>query len=441
MKRVLVLARVFPPFRSVGHSIRMVKFIKYLPALGWLPSVLTIDDRRELEFDRKQGSETLLAEIPQEVSIYRTAAGEPSWRFLEKEREFGRRNLLTRVAAKLLGGARRWLFRNVLLPDRFILWLPFALQRGRQIARSEGIEVIFATCPPYSATVIGALLKLVTGKRLVLDFRDDWLDTPSYRSMPPIARLVSRWMERWVVGLADKVVLVTDWSRNAFLDRYPTEAPAKFILVPNGCDLGEFAVLGPLITMPRNPRFTILHAGSLSDSKHWARTPATLFQALHSIVQRQPWMAQELNLAFTGFLPEGARQLVSDLDLSGVVTELGFLPRDEFIRFMQASDLLVVINYEGFATLIPGKIYEYWAVGGPPIILLSCAGAAASLVAKHSLGITVDPSDVAGIEDAILMAYHRSKSTTPMRLSTAGIESYDRQALTRQLAQTLSMVV
>ena len=79
------------------------------------------------------------------------------------------------------------------------------------------------------------------------------------------------------------------------------------------------------------------------------------------------------------------------MGLSAVVKELGFLPRNDLLRFMKASDMLLVINYEGFSTLIPGKIYEYWAVGGPPILLLSCPGAAASLIEQHSLGLTVDP--------------------------------------------------
>jgi glycosyltransferase involved in cell wall biosynthesis len=440
MKKVLVVARVFPPFRSVGHSIRMVKFIKYLPSLGWLPSVLTIKDRQEYEADRKQGSEALLAEVPREVSIYRTAAGEPSWQFLEKERAFGRRNWLTKAIVKILGGARRWGFRTFLVPDRCLLWLPFALGRGRQIVTREGIDLILATCPPHSATLVGACLKVLTRKRLILDFRDDWIDTPWYQGKPAIVRFVNRRMERWAVKHADRVVLVTEWSRKAFLERYPTEPHEKFVLVSNGCDLEEFPVLDPLMASPRHPRFTILHAGTLNDSKNWARTPAPVFQALHSLLQREPSLSADVSLAFTGFLPVGQRQLVKDLDLSAVVTELGFLPRTEFIRFMQACDLLVVINYEGCATLIPGKIYEYWAVGGPPILLLSCPGAAGSLVEQHSLGITVDPSDVAAIEAAILAVYRQSRSATPMRVKTAGIEPYDRKALTRQLAQLLSTV-
>jgi glycosyltransferase involved in cell wall biosynthesis len=129
------------------------------------------------------------------------------------------------------------------------------------------------------------------------------------------------------------------------------------------------------------------------------------------------------------------------MGLSTVVRELGYLPRDELLRVMDAAGMLLVINYEGFSTLIPGKIYEYWAVGGPPILLLSCPGAAARFVEQHGLGFTVDPADRAGIQQALLAAYRQSKTAAPLRVSAAGIEAYDRQALTRQLAQVLAAVI
>jgi glycosyltransferase involved in cell wall biosynthesis len=440
MNKVLMIARVFPPFRSVGHSIRVVKFVRYLPAMGWLPSVLTIDDRREYEIDRKQGSETLLAEIPPEVPIYRTSAGEPSREYLEKERAFGQRNWLTRMLVKVFGGARRWAFRNLLPPDYLLVWLPFALRRGRQIVRRAPIDVIFATCPPHSATLIGACLKVVTRKPLILDFRDDWIDTPTYHTKPALTRVIERSMESLAIKTADKVILVTEWSRQAFLERYPGQPNGKFVLIPNGCDLADIAVLKAVVPAPNTSRFTILHAGSLNDGKggNWTRTPTTLFQAVRGIVQEHPDLAGQLALAFTGVLPDGVRQVAVEMGLSGVVQELGFLQRADLVSRMQAADMLVAINYEGYATLIPGKIYEYWAVGGPPILLLTCPGAAANLVEQHNLGLTADPSDVAGIQEAILTVYRRSKSPAPMRIDTAGIAPYDRQALTRQLADILS---
>jgi hypothetical protein len=81
-----------------------------------------------------------------------------------------------------------------------------------------------------------------------------------------------------------------------------------------------------MVQAPYNSRFTILHAGSLNDSRNWTRTPATLFQAVHQLLQREPDLAEKLTLAFTGVLPERQRQYVEEMGLSGVVRELGFLP-------------------------------------------------------------------------------------------------------------------
>ena len=441
MKKLLMIAHVFPPFRSVGQSIRTVKFIKYLPSLGWLPVVLTIDDRREIKNYRKQGSESLFSDISQDVSIYRTFAGEPTLEYLAKEIVFGQQNWLSAEIVKVLGRARRWAFHNLALPDRHVVWLPFAIKLGRRIVKSEGIDVIFATCPPLSATLVGVFLKLLSGKPLILDFRDDWIDTPRYHSKPSRIQMIERRLEQWVVKTADKVILVTEWSKNAFLNRYPNQPSDKFVLISNGCDLEEFTLPPSKTITSRNPNFTIVHAGSLNDSKNWTRSSETFLQATHQILQHQPDLTNKLTLAFTGSLPKRQKQLVKEMGISSVVKELGFLPRDEWLRYLRTSDLLLVINYEGFSTLIPGKLYEYWAVGGPPILLLSCPGAASEFMEQHNLGFTIDPFDVDGIRRAILNVYRQSKTAAPLRVSTAGIDVYDRRALTGNLVEVLSKVI
>jgi glycosyltransferase involved in cell wall biosynthesis len=440
MRKVLMVAHVFPPFRSVGHSIRVVKFIKFLPKLGWLPVVLTIDDQKEYQEYEKQGSESLFSDIPDGVAIYRTNSGEPSLEYLEKENNFGKKNFLSAIFVKIFKKARGWIFRNLLLPDWHVAWLPYALRRGRQILKNEGIDAIFATCPPHSAALIGAFLKLLSQKPLILDFRDDWIGTPWYESRPRLIQFIERRMESWAVRTADAVILVTEWSRNAFLNRYPNLPSDKFVFISNGVDLEEFSLSKSLDATKHDSKFTITHAGSLNDSVNWKRSPAVFFQAVHNIVQRQPELMEELTLAFTGSLPERQRKLVDELGLSRTVKELGFLSQVDFLQLMKASKLLLVINYEGFSTLIPGKIYEYWAIGGPPILLLSCTGAASSLIEQYGLGLTAEPNDVAGIEVAILSVYQKSKSASPMQMSTKGIEAFDRQVLTQKLAKVLFSV-
>jgi len=438
VQKVLMLAYVFPPFYSVGGSTRVVKFIKYLPAFGWLPVVLTIDDSMEYATQRRQGSEALLKDIPEQVKIYRTTAGEPSVQLLEKGRKKMRQNWLTAVIVKLLSAVRRWAGLHLPLADDNISWLPFAVRMGRQIVRKEGVEVIFATCPPFSVALIGAVLTRLTDKPLILDFRDDWIDTPWHRSKPWLTRWIERWLEMWAVKMADRVILVTEWSKNAFVARHAGESADKFVFIPNGCDLEDFASLKSIVDRPRNSQFTIVHAGLLCESEIWRRSPEAFFQALCRLRQQYPDLAANLTMAFTGYLPEAYKRMVEGMGLSSVVKEVGHLPREEFVRFMKAADLLLAINYDDCPTLIPGKIYEYWAVGGPPILLLSCRGAAQSLVEQHELGFTVPPYSPEEIQRAMMNVYHRREMGAPMQIGTLGIEEYDRKALTRKLAQTLS---
>jgi glycosyltransferase involved in cell wall biosynthesis len=440
VKKVLVIARIFPPFQPVGFSIRVVKFVKYLPGLGWLPSVLTVDDRRDSEFDRRQGSASMLSEIPREVLIHRTRAGAAPLRFLDQGSGSGAQNHLTKLFAKVLRGARRRLIYRLLLPDQCVAWLPFALVRGRQVVRTEGIDIILATCPPYSATLIGACLKVLTGKRLLLDFRDDWIDTTEYAAKGRIRRMIERRMERWAVTVADKVVLVTEASKLGFVERYSREPGNKFVVIANGCDLEDFAALKSMRVVRDYSKFTIVHAGSLVDSGPWIRSAGVLFRALRGVLQQEPELAESLRLVFAGDFPERHRHLADEMGLSGVVEELGYVPHEEVLSVMKSADLLLAIATEGRPTAIPGKLYEYWAVGGPPILLLSGAGAAADLVERHGLGMTVDLTDVAGIQEAILRVFHKSKSPTPLQVNSAGIEAHDRKALARQLAYLLSTV-
>jgi len=438
-RKFLMVARCFPPFCGEGHVIRAVKFTKFLPALGWLPTVLTIDDRGEYETTYKQGSESLAMDIPSEVAVYRTAAGEPSVEQLARERKFAGRGWLAAGVIRTLGRARRWILRSLCLPDRYVMWLPFALRRGWQLVRQEGLEVIWATCPPHSASLVGVALKLATGRPFILDIRDDWIDTPWYRSRSGLRRLIERTLEHWAVRVADRVVLVTEYSRRAFLQRYPSEPAEKFLFIPNGCDLEDFAAERDLSPAPRRDEFVILHAGALNDSIYWTRSPVALFPALQRL-QHQPGLAGRLTLAFAGDFPDGHRRLAEEMGVSGSIKALGHLGRREIVRQMRSADLLLAINYEGFSTLIPAKTYEYWAAAGPPILLLSCAGAAQELVEKKGLGLVAQQGSAEEIEQAILTVYRRREAGTPLRINAAGVESYDRKALSQKLADVLSSV-
>jgi glycosyltransferase involved in cell wall biosynthesis len=440
-KKALMLAYVFPPFFSVGGSIRAVKFAKYLPEFGWDPMILTIDDSREYESQRREGSESLLKELPESVRIFRTTAGEAPVEVLERGRAARQRSRLLGPVISGLGRLRGWAQANLLLPDEHITWLPFAVRAGRRIVREHRPDVIFATCPPHSVVLAGALLSRQTGLPLVLDYRDDWIDTPRYRAKPAPARWLERRLEAWAVRTAQRVILVTEASRQAFLARYPHQDPSKFPLIPNGVDLEQFRAAWDIErTADGAGPFRILHAGLLSVSDDWHRSPEALFRALSNIREARPEVGERLEVTFTGRLPEPYREMAQAMGLEGTVREAGYLPQPEYLRSLRQADLLLAVNYDGFDTLVPGKIYEYWAVGGPPILLLSCPGAAEKLVRENQLGLAVSPHDPSAIEGAILEAYQRRESGRPLEVRLDGIERFDRRRLAERLAGELAAV-
>lgn len=439
-RALLVIAYIFPPFFSPGGSIRVVKFLKYLPALGWRPVVLTVDDRREYEHLRRVGSEELLRDLPPEVDICRTGEGEPPADLMARGRAARDKSRAARALINGLRDLRAWAHRWLLVPDENILWLPFALRTGRRLVRERQIDALFVTCPPNSAAVIGALLAWLTRKPLVVDFRDDWIDTPWYWHQPGLVRAVNRWLERRVIDAAARVIAVTPASLAA-IRRHERAPDSKFRLIPNGVDLADFSDQGAA-QPTRNGQFTMVHAGLLTAAPgEWQRSPAALFRALASIRATDPDIAADIRLLFTAALPPEYRALVENLGLGEMVQEIGYLPRAEFTGLLRGSDLLVAINYEQYATLVPGKLYEYWAVGGPPILLLSHPGAAQELVTRHALGTALLPDDEAGIRACVLEVYRRRAAGHPVRIERDGIEAYDRPRLAASLSEILEEIV
>jgi glycosyltransferase involved in cell wall biosynthesis len=302
----------------------------------------------------------------------------------------------------------------------------------------ENIDIIFATCPPHSALIIGAVLKSLTGKPLVIDYRDDWIDTPWFMAKPAISRRVERILENWAVSIADKVILVTEWSMKAFQGRYPKQPMEKFNLIPNGCDLADFKILKKEEIKPQDKKFSILHAGSLNKSAVWGRSLEGFFQAVQKLLHKNPELKNKLVIKFAGDFPEEYRKQADKMGISSVIEGLGHISHAEVLQLTKSSDLLLALNYDGWATLIPGKIYEYWAVGEPPILLLSCPGAATEFIHKHKIGVSVDPNDVDGIQKAILHGFNQFILGKPSKINSDGIELYDRKYLTIKLAQILT---
>ena len=88
----------------------------------------------------------------------------------------------------------------------------------------------------------------------------------------------------------------------------------------------------------------------------------------------------------------------NELEQTGVVERLGFLPHREALRITFAGDVLLILlgGTKFLPSHLPAKVFEYLHTG-KPILAISRPGELTEIVQKSGSGIVVSPDSVDGI--------------------------------------------
>jgi glycosyltransferase involved in cell wall biosynthesis len=253
-------------------------------------------------------------------------------------------------------------------------------------------DVVFATSSRLMTAALGAWVARRTHARLYLDIRDIFVDTISQVLPPlaaPLARALLSPLERWTIGSADRVNLVSPGFEPYFRRRYGERSFATFT---NGID-EEFLGVAALPQRARHDgAAAVVYAGNIGDG-----------QGLHQIL---PQLASALHgrARFVVIGDGGRRQaLIAALAQTGVANvELHApLPRNELIRAYQEADVLLLHlgPQSAFERVLPSKVFEYAALGKP--VLAGVAGYAARFIREQIDNSAVfPPCDVAAAVQA-----------------------------------------
>lgn len=454
--RVLVVSSHFPPRQSAG-VYRTVRFVRYLPELGWNVHVLTIDPAAYE--DGATTDEGLLAKVPTCVTVHRTKATYP----LQTLNRI--RTMLTaggpkqsndspktngKKSADQNGHASPRLWQRMkdavtvplMTPDRMIGWIRYAVRCGKRIIREHGIDVIYSSGPPWSNHVIGLKLKRKTGRPWVADFRDPWVgsDFRTHRRGDSWAGRKHRQLERETVHTADRVVVNTDRSRDDIAARYPDVSEDKFTVIPNGFDPADYEHLKTTSVKPRENenKLIIAHAGSF----YGKRNLRGFLEALGNVCREGQLPAGRISVQLIG-ARRGSRQTeqrqIEQAGLNSVVELLPPVPHHACLARLAQADVLLLVQTDA-PLCVPGKLFEYIALG-KPVFTLAGDGATADLVRQENLGPCVDPDDIAGLERAVIETYERFAANTSLGTpSSSSHDRYNGRRLTADLDDLLCSV-
>lgn len=432
MRRILFLAYHFPPVGGGGVQ-RSLKFVRYLPELGYQPVVVTGPGRAQGRWT--PADETLTRGLPGGVEILRAAGPEPP-------PSTGTRGRAERLLGRD-GPFSRW-------------WVEGAVAAGLEVT---DVDLVYASMSPFETAEAAAELARRLGKPWVADLRDPWAldEMMVYPSSLHRRRAVARM--RAALASADAVVMNTREAAREVRLRFPELRDRPVAAIPNGFDSADFAGPAP---KRDDTAFRIVHAGYLHTDLGrrlreagplrralggyepgldiLTRSHVVLLRALARVLERAPEEARRIELHLAGRLSDADRAAIdAEPDAAQLVRTPGYLSHDETLGLVRAADLLFLPMHDlpaGRRTrIVPGKTYEYVAARRPLLAAVP-DGDARDLLEQVPAALLCRPADEEGMAAAILEQLARRCAGAPVPdPDPAFLARYERRRLTGELAR------
>ncbi|HET8800077.1 MAG TPA: glycosyltransferase [Marinobacter sp.] len=286
-------------------------------------------------------------------------------------------------------------------PDQAGPWILPAIIQGVRTVRKHNISVVFATGSPWSGLVSGYVISRLTGKPLIVDFRDPWMNNPFHQSKGKLLDDWSARLERRVVRHASAVSLNTHPLQSEFLQRYPDIPATKFFVMPNGFDPADFEDIEPEPRTTEGGTLLLCHAGFL----YGVRDPAVLLEAIRKANTALASLGKRITFRQIGDVNLGydITERFSDLISDGSLILDPARPYKECLSALASADIVVNVQ-PGTRTQVPSKLYDYLAINKPILNITSPDGALGELVLNKQLGDLVSFDQEAELTE-LLVAY------------------------------------
>lgn len=416
----LIVASNFPPIHS-GGVYRTLRLVKYLPEHDWTLNVLTLS-----ESTLPHGTvvdEGLTEQIPASTRIYRADARFPldrlnSIRALAKSprhkngtnpkssgslKSSIKDSSVSRKRGRLQSIKDR-VTLPFMTPDRLIGWVRPATRLGLHAVRAENVDLIYSSAPPFSNHLVGRALKAKSGKPWIADFRDPWLGNafrPNREGDDWLGKR-HRQLEHQVFEDADQVIFNTERSRADAVTRFGKSLAEKSVVIPNGFDPAHFSQNRCKLTEndADGRALDIVHTGSF----YGGRNVDVLIVALGELSESGRIKPGDLTVRLIGNTRQHEQQLIARSHVEDFVHLVPPMSHQDCISQLRKADVLLLVQ-TGAPLCVPGKLYEYIAIG-KPILTFASDGATADLVRQESLGPCIDPGDSETIKSTLLELVH-----------------------------------
>ena len=422
MKKLLFVAYLYPPAggKALPGVQRTVKFVRHLPKFDKFvltlkhelyPEFFTTDNNVDLPINNELIIRTgtidifgFLIKLREIIESLRNKKGANEltsyevYQFKADQNDYNKQNLFAHIKDIISG--------ILTFPDYAYSWIIPSLWHGKKLINEKQIDVIFATGMPWSSLVTGWGLALLTKAKLIIDFRDPWVNNPFASKKFWFRRKIEEYLELKIVSTADVISLNTEELKKDFVLRYSFLPQNKFISLPNGYDAADFKNIG-LEEEQQQQVITLCHAGYL----YGLRDPKPIIDAIKIIKKNDLELAKKIRFLQMGYtdLDYNIDIILEKNQLEENYQNLGPLPYAECLKNIASSDILVIIQQDT-KTQIPSKIYEYIYLNKPILTIAQRDGALGRMISEYQFGDIFEPAETNQLAEYLLQKV-REKAT------------------------------
>ena len=361
----------FPPLLDVGCK-RSVAFAKYLKLHGWEPHVLSV--RNPDKHYCRLGNDSPPSGIPVNYA----------WSIVNVYWLYGKLNGLCNKITKFFNKELTKNYFHILfsIPDLFFGWIPGATISGRNIIKDKKINYIYVSCSPFSSAIVGIILKKITNKKLIIDFRDPFaIFVSDIFKLPKFRVAANKWIEKKIINNADLFIVNTEEVRDGYVAEYNGIDDKTFVL-HNGFD----HALMPKVKYEKFHKFTIVYGGNMY---FYANKSLAFFEAISLLKENS--LINKNNFQFQYYGNDGVaiNSISKRLNISDLVFVNKSVSHEEMIDILLKShaQLLRIVK-----PMISTKMFEGIALNVPFVATIP-DGEVANLIKKYSPSSCIIESD------------------------------------------------
>ncbi len=381
MKNILIITYYYK-HKNAMASVRGIKLAKYLA--GEKDCKVTVLTSNQVDTWTKQ----YLTPTADERICEWYAPQVKRWtmirKFLNRRGELGRKKAATMAATKAETAPQIHKPKKVSMKarlSRYLHWLYyFNIAKQEDICLFKGLkaeyqrqgapyyDAVIATYPTFGALKMGIWLKRHRhcGK-FIADFRDP-LYNPGFREKKAEAKFDLRCL-RQTVSAADEIVCVSQGIADGITDACPKLSKDKVHLITNGFDRDDVTANEIPVAFEEG-KFHFVYTGTLY---HGKRCVDMLAQTLRKLMDEGKISTDSCTFQYAG--PDFG-ELCCQLRTYGLehmARDHGFVSREMSIALQKQADALLLLtwNESSYKGVIPGKLFEYMAIGKPIIALVT----------------------------------------------------------------------